>query len=446
MGPEQTEILLKNALDLALPPGPVGRKAWIKTKERTLTRRGIIWLGQKCNLRCHFCYFVDRLADPAHPEHGFMSLEKAKAICKTLVDFYGNNAVDIQGGEPTIWEPIYELTRYCHEIGLHPTIITNGQALDEVDRVFQYKVSGIRDFLVSVQGLGPVYDRIVGRSGAHMRQMKALRNLQEVGIPFRFNCVLTKDILPQLPQIAGLAMAVGAKVVNFIAFNPFDDQRRRGKRKAENVPTYLELSAHLNHVLDILAGNEVEANVRNLPLCIVEERHRPSMYNHQQIPYDQHENDFAGWSWTGMQPQRMAGGDLTPPVEFGPKVELGLLRTPLRWLGDRSVVGPSLLGAKRRLDRLTGRYGNILRGRLTEEEMYRREAKLRAHDQVGFQHVSACGACDLKLICDGFHGDYARFMGGDEAKPVRVGSIVDDPKFYIKHQLKVVYPDEISRG
>ncbi len=439
---DDSETLLKKALDLALPSGPLIRRPFTKTKERTLTRRGIMWLGLVCNLRCHFCYFVDRVADPTHPEHGFMSLEKAKAICKTLVDFYGNNAVDIQGGEPTIWKSIHELISYCHEIGLQPTIITNGQALAEVERVIAYKEAGIRDFLVSVQGLGPVYDRIVGRSGAHIRQMKALRNLQEVGIPFRFNCVLTKDVLPQLPQLAHLAIAVGANVVNFIAFNPFDDQRRKGKRTAGNVPAYLELRAHLNNVLDILAGNGIEANVRNLPFCIVEERHRPSIYNHQQIPYDQHENEFAGWSWTGMQPQRMAGCDLTPPVEFGPKVKLGPLRNPLRWIGDRSVIGPSLLAAKRSLDRLTGRYGNILWRQLTKEEMYRREAKLRAQDQVGFRHVHACGSCDLKLICDGFHGDYARFMGGDEAQPIKVGSIVDDPKFYIQHQLKVVYPTD----
>lgn len=436
-GKDNPETLFGTALDLALPSVPVPRKTVFKTKERTLTRRGILWLGMRCNLRCRFCYFVDRVADPSHPEHGFMSIEKAKAICKTLVDFYGNNAVDIQGGEATIWEPVYELTRYCHNIGLEPTIITNGQALSEKDRVIPYRDAGLRDFLVSVHGLGPAYDRLVGRPGAHVKQMKALRNLQEAGIPFRFNCVLSRDALPQLSDIARLAVAVGAYVVNFIAYNPFDDQRRAGKRSAENVPRYLELGARLDHALDILAENGVEANVRNLPLCIVEERHRPSMYNHQQLSYDQHENDYAGWSWTGMQPQRMAGGKLTPPVKFGPKVRLGLFRNSLRWLGERPVIGPSLLAAKRNLDRLTGHYGNILGGKPVKEEMYRREARLRAHDQVGYRHVPACGNCDVRLICDGFHGDYVRFIGGDEARPIAVGSPVDDPKFYIRHQLKV---------
>lgn len=425
---------------MALPPEPINRGALNKTKERALTRRGIIWLGQVCNLKCHFCYFTDRLSDTTHPEHGFMSLEKAKAICKTLVDFYGNNTIDIQGGEPTIWKPVYELVSYCKEIGLIPTVITNGQALADVGRVIRFKKAGIGDFLVSVQGLGPVYDHIVGRPGAHVRQMKALRNLQEVGVPFRINCVLTKDVLPQLHQIAELAITVGANVVNFITFNPFDDQRKKGKRTSENVATYKELGLHLNGVLDVLADNGVEANVRNLPLCVVNERHRPTVYNHQQIPFDLHENDFASWSWTGMQPQRMAGCNLTPPVKFGPKVWLGPSRTPFRWLGERPIVGPLLLGAKRKIDQFTGQHGSILRGKLTTEEMYRREARLRAHDQVGFRHVSACNACDLKLICDGFHADYDPFINEDAAQPVSVGFTVDDPKFYISQQLKVVYP------
>jgi sulfatase maturation enzyme AslB (radical SAM superfamily) len=154
---------------------------------------------------------------------------------------------------------------------------------------------GIRDFLVSVQGLGPIYDQLVQREGAHVRQMKALRNLQEEGIPFRFNTVLSKPAVPQLPDIARLAVYTGAEVVNFLGFNPFNDQES-GKRSHENVPRYTELGEPLNLALDILAAAGVEANVRYLPFCVVAERHRSAVYNFPQIPYDLHENDFASWS------------------------------------------------------------------------------------------------------------------------------------------------------
>src|SRR5262249_14306556 len=57
---------------------------YFQTREKLLTRRGVLWLGQTCNIRCHFCYFLDRIENKEHPEHQFMDLEKAKRICHTL--------------------------------------------------------------------------------------------------------------------------------------------------------------------------------------------------------------------------------------------------------------------------------------------------------------------------------------------------------------------------
>ena len=82
------------------------------TNYRALCRRGVLWIGQTCNLRCHFCYFLDKIMDRNHPEHDFFELDKLKAMCKTLVDVYGNNSVDIQGGEPTIYRHITQLIQY----------------------------------------------------------------------------------------------------------------------------------------------------------------------------------------------------------------------------------------------------------------------------------------------------------------------------------------------
>src|SRR5215210_2302426 len=227
----------ERALELAAVEARAAKPEYSATRKRKLTRRGVLWLGQTCNLRCEFCYFLDRIEDYDHPEHPFITLEKAKEICRTLVDYYGNNSVDIQGGEATLWPHIYELVAYCHEIGLSPTIITNAQALASRPVVKRYRQAGLRDFLVNVQGLGSVYDQLVRRRGAHERQMRALRNLQQEGIPFRFNTVVSKPAVAQLEDIAELAARTGAEVVNFLGMNPFNDQAT-GKRTVHNVPRY----------------------------------------------------------------------------------------------------------------------------------------------------------------------------------------------------------------
>jgi len=393
-----SESVLEQALALAVTPTPAAKPAYIASKTRKITRRGILWLGQTCNLRCHFCYFLDRIEDERHPEHAFMSLDKAKEICRTLVEHYGNNSIDIQGGEPTLYPQIYDLVAYCAEIGLSPTIITNAQVLANRAAVTRFRHSGLRDFLVSVQGLGAIYDELVGRQGAHVRQMKALCHLQEEGIPFRFNTVVSKPALEQLAAIARLAVRTGAEVVNFLGFNPFNDQQT-GKRSAKNVPRYAEVSGPLDEALDLLAAAGVEANVRYLPFCVVAERHRPSVYDFPQIPYDLHENDFASWSWTDLPAQRMRDAPLTPPFGLGPRLPLGALRTPLRRLVAQIPRVGDGLHEDRRLGGLAGRPDDLLVTLVADEQDRVAVRGVASRLHVHLRHERARGVDRAQAPC-----------------------------------------------
>jgi len=430
---EEALALARNAA--GKPPGP-----YLDTQARKVTRRGILWLGQTCNLRCHFCYFLDRIEDKEHPQHGFMSLDKARSICKTLVNYYGNNSIDIQGGEPTLYPPIFDLVEYCARIGLSPTLITNAIALSKYAIVERYREVGIRDFLISVQGLGGVYDRIVGHSGAHLWQMKALANLQRAGVPFRFNTVVSKAALPQLMDISQLAVETGAGVVNFLGFNPFNDQST-GKRSTENVPQYHEIRQPLTEAVDYLTDQGVEVNVRYLPLCLLPERLRNTAYGFKQLPYDLHENDYASWSWTDLPAQRTAGAETTPPFGLGRRLQLGAMRTPLRKL-DRKFprVGSRLHEIKQRLERRWADNSSDPEGAVRLERMYLEDGEMRAREYTGYRHVGACGGCSLRGICDGVYGDYAELFGVEGLRPLRLGRQISDPQYYTRNQYKVIHP------
>lgn len=417
---------------------------YVPTSARKLTRRGIAWLGLTCNLRCHFCYFLDRIENPAHPEHAFMSLEKAKEICRTLVDYYGNNSIDIQGGEPTLCPHIHELVEYCARIGLSPTLITNAVLLSDREEVARFKEAGIRDFLVSVQALGRTYDGIVRREGSHVQQMKALKNLQEIGVPFRFNTVLSKAALPQLLDISRLAADTGAGVVNFLGFNPFNDQQT-GKRSLENVPAYDEIRKPLEEAMDYLVAGNVEVNVRYLPLCLVPERHRPNAYGFKQLPYDLHENDYASWSWTDLPAQRSASSELSPPFGLGRRLHLGRLRTPLRKLDRRwPKLGMGLHKIKQAFERAWAEKRESSRDAAALELQYQEEAVVRAREYTGYRHVAGCKTCSLRSICDGVYADYADLFGLEDIRPVRPGETVTDPQHYTRQQYKVIHP--LDRG
>lgn len=425
----------------------------VKTTKRVLTRRGVMWLGQTCNIRCHFCYFLDRINATDHPEHPFMSLEKAKKICSTLVDVYGNNSIDIQGGEPTLFRHINELVEHCRTIGLMPTLITNVIALQDVRRCIVLKQSGIRDFLVSVQGLGDTYDEIVGVKGAGAKQRQALDNIMAADIPVRFNSVLSKPVLPQLEKVAQLAVDVNARAVNFLAFNPFEDQQMAGKRSATNVPRYSEVSPYLNAALDILAEAGIECNVRYFPICMVDVRHRKSMYNFQQLPYDLHEWDFASWSWTGQQPQRMKWGDCSPVTDLGKETYVPIQYTgaakPIADIARQLVAKyPALREPARKVHMSVSK---LLRSKTEpstalsrRENLYRDNARLRSSQHCRYEYGKACKTCDIKGICDGFHGDYASIFGTEEARTVRLGRRIENPKHFIAEQDKVVEKEDFE--
>lgn len=413
------------------------------TKEKLLTRRGVLWLGQTCNIRCHFCYFLDRINDKEHPEHPFMELDKAKAICHDLRYKYGNTSIDIQGGEPLIWPHIYDLVSYCRDIGLHPTLITNGIPLFKRQVPERLKAAGLRDLLISVHALGPIYDEIVVMGGGSEKQLMGIENCREVGVPFRFNAVLSLKAIPQYEDIARLAVEKGARAVNFLAFNPFEDQAKEGKRSIENVPTYTQVAAALNNALDILDDAGVEANVRYFPFCMVEPRHRKSIYNFQQLSYDSHEWDYDSWTWTGEQPQRMKWGNPSPhhaslaAITYAPHYPLDDGRASLlsrNWVGDvlaRIGVKPRSGTSKDELGR--------------SAQVYHDNGRVRAKHHCGYRYSEACNACDAKAICDGFHGDYASMFGVDEAKPIALGGKVTDPTYFIRDQFKIYETEEAGR-
>jgi pyruvate-formate lyase-activating enzyme len=415
------------------------RQATRVTTRRTLTRRAVVWLGQTCNLKCDFCYFKDRIADRGHPEHAFMSLEKAKKICRTVREVYGNNAIDIQGGEPTIFPQIAELVRYCRDIGLVPTLITNALVLAREDRCQSLIDAGLRDFLVSVQGIGSVHDHVVGVPGAFAKVVRALENMMNLKIPFRFNCVMSKLAVPQLPALARLADLSGASVVNFIAFNPFEDQRTPGKRTDSNVPRYTDVRAALTVALDHLDAAGIEANVRYFPFCMLPERHWKSNYNFKQLPYDHHEWDYASWTWTAQREQRTSEGDTSPPPVLGPMLRLG----PLAGLAQR-IAGHGRLRPLLRQIRV--RLSSALMPFHSKASIYANNAELRAQGDCGSKYNRACGICSLRGICDGFHGDYAEMFGTDEAATVSLGRQIDDGTLYISRQKKIVEPEDLSWG
>lgn len=399
-----------------------------------------MWLGQTCNQRCYFCYFINRIEDRQHPEHAFMSLDKAREICNVLRSFYGNSAIDIQGGEPTIYRDILELVRHCREIGLYPTLITNALALIRPGVIESYRDAGLRDFLVSLHGVGELHDEVVRVPGAYARILSSIKRMQALGFPFRINCTMSKPVIPLLPEVARHAIDYGAYAVNFIAFNPFGDQES-GRRRSDTVARYSEVSGQLAVAMELLEEAGIEVNVRYLPLCMAAEAHRKNFYNFQQLSYDTHEWDFQSWTWSMSAPQTRKDGGLEPPYLLGGPYSRRLQNADALYVRDHYERAPLVQGMKFSAHRALTRLAQSVRGL---DVVYREEARFRAEVHCHYKYHEACQTCSARGICDGFHGDYAELFGTGEAHPINAENRIEDPLHYVRDQEKTVEPEDAS--
>ncbi len=143
--------------------------AW--SHRRDLTRRGVLWLGLRCDIRCKFCYDNHVPAS----EKGWLGADDAIKALEKFRFYYHNEFVDLMGGEPTLHPAILGIVAHAAKIGLRPTVITHGMHLAKPERARAFAEAGIHDFLVSIHGIGDTVRAIHGRGkNNHARQARAL--------------------------------------------------------------------------------------------------------------------------------------------------------------------------------------------------------------------------------------------------------------------------------
>ncbi|MBF0566005.1 MAG: radical SAM protein [Nitrospirae bacterium] len=349
-----------------------------KTRHRQLTRRAVLYTGYPCNVRCVFCYYT------YFPSKEWHSIEECKRDAHVYRFGYDNEWVDITGGEPTIYPQILELLDYCGEIGLTPTLITNMQVLAKEDTLASFKSHGVYDFLCSVHALSDTYDMLTKKRGAWGNLLKAIDNFGKLDVKWRVNCTMTNINRRQLQKIAEFVYLNGARVINFINYNPFHEWSLQ--KNIDFQSRHSDIEPYLREALDYCDEAGLEANVRYFPFCRMK-GHENKCYNFSQLSYDPHEWDFSSWY-----------SDKTRnPSEKIPAVAL-----------NATSGGEDF-------------------------HLYMAQRMKRAL----FCQAAECRFCALGFICDGFTRQYAARFGMEEVLPYG-GDLIVDPKRFNSTQDKVV--------
>ncbi len=326
--------------------------------------RGWLFLGENggpCDQRCAFCYYAFQ------KDLVFFDLQTLQGHANCLRHYYGLDACDITGGEPTVYPRIAALVDYCAKIGLAPTIITHGQRLAEPWQgnpengtvAAALESLGLDDWLVSVHGGSPEsHDKMLDREGSFDRM---LAGLAECKRPVRVNTTLTTHNLHDLPHRTVLPL-LQPTVWNIINFNPFHAWST--KKDIDFQVSYKEAGPIVGDAVAEAEAAGWEVNVRYWPLCHAEPYgFAENVCGFHQVAYDP-------WEWRLSTTRRR------------PRNEEGLT--------------PEAVEARESDSTLWGR-GNHL-----------------------------CLRCAYRKICDMLPEQYAKAHGIDECKPI-TGDPIQDP-------------------
>ena len=249
---------------------------------REKTKRGVLYTGYACDLKCIFCYYRDN-----RPTLTRLNEMKEKVRC--MSEQWGLKALDISGGEPLLHPDLPELVETCRQSHVLPSIITNCQRLN-LTLAERLKNAGVVDFLVSWHGVREDHNAMTGgESDSYKKLRMAIDNLQKLDIPFRINTVVTDRNVSRLPQLAKEIASTGAYVSNFINFNPFCSWTN--KEVVSFQSEFRRIVPRLREAVQILTSCSVEVNLRYFPFCQLKglEKH---IMNFPQLPYDHWEWDY----------------------------------------------------------------------------------------------------------------------------------------------------------
>ncbi|MCL4344638.1 MAG: radical SAM protein [Nitrososphaerota archaeon] len=172
-----------------------------------------VYLTSRCNMNCAACYLS---AGSGGPELG---TDQWKHIIAAL---HGAGARHIYflGGEPTLSPHLPALVKFSRELGLSPSLSTNGLAASSgiAEKLAE---SGIENVQVSIDAPDEIVNDALRGSGSFRMASKAAREFSKIGLPVNISMTVSDRNFDSVAAMIELADELGAVGINFIAVQSF---------------------------------------------------------------------------------------------------------------------------------------------------------------------------------------------------------------------------------
>jgi Fe-coproporphyrin III synthase len=156
-----------------------------------------------CNLACVHCY------SESGPQHRGGLGPAVVASALEVLRAEGYEAVSLSGGEPLVYPGLAAVVRSAKALGFRVTMITNGLLVDRHTTV----LAELDGMAISFDGLAERHDAVRARAGAFEKACAALGRVAADGRPVAAAISLTRDAIPELPDLADHLVALGARAL-----------------------------------------------------------------------------------------------------------------------------------------------------------------------------------------------------------------------------------------
>src|SRR6266436_418373 len=163
-------------------------------------------LTYRCPLHCPYCSNPTRARNA-----GELTIDEWHRVFRQPTEL-GVLQVGFSGGEPLVRRDLAELVRDAREARLYTNLITSGVGLDE-SRASELREAGLDSVQLSFQSDDAELGDEIAGARAHQRKLAAASFIRAAGISLSLNFVVHRRNIDRLPQMIGLAEAVGAERV-----------------------------------------------------------------------------------------------------------------------------------------------------------------------------------------------------------------------------------------
>lgn len=199
-------------------------RAFLESKIQPLPIWVHLWVTDRCNLACDYCYVVDNKAlEP--------TIDEVKSWI-AHADELGSAIVALMGGEPTLRKDLSEMVAFADERNMITYITTNGKLLT-YQRLEELARAGLDVLELSLDGYNAVDGSKKTLNGEETLIDKLEQAKREYGLRFKVHQVLAAANLEETPKLLEMAKRRGVPISFGLVFHNAWQERENGKGKLE---------------------------------------------------------------------------------------------------------------------------------------------------------------------------------------------------------------------